>query len=235
MRKNKGLIIGGLGLLLIVSACHETKEGEENKVGFTPVQCGPGDLQCDLDDPIGLGGTISIKIEGLHGTNVTGFDVEAGDKSVLFVSKRPPSENGNVVLWDVMATGIGEGWLLAKDGREEVDRVKVHIEEVTSFKMLHFLDQLTPDTDEPGLDQVWDISVGSSELFVLANYTASLERAMGRYLYEIDMTDDFKKALNNTCLAASGYFELKFSQPGIHDIEIWMGTLRQVIRFNVKP
>src|SRR5262245_42834822 len=111
-----------LGLAL-VAGCNISQSGANERLDFTPTECGYKLVGCNFADSIAVGGTIEVQIAARDGGTTTGIDLATDTPDILAVERVPGSSPRT---WQVTALGAGVGRLAALDeGGEEVDFLEV--------------------------------------------------------------------------------------------------------------
>jgi hypothetical protein len=172
-------LLGGLS-----AACNTSKTGANDRLSFTPVDCGDhGAGGCDFDDSIGVGGTVSVTLDSLDGTATAGLDLASADPSVLTVV--PTADIGGEPAWDLTAVGPGVARLAAIDpDATEIDFVEVSTQDVTGLTMEPLVGSPVGPTQEGDYDEAFTVNADTAYSWVIRPLIAGDAITMGRFSYE---------------------------------------------------
>ena len=171
-----------VGALAAIAACNTSQNGANDRLRFTPDNCGQVG-GCDFADSIGVGGKINVTLDSLDGTPTAGIDLASRDPDLLAVE--PGEDIGGEPSWELTALGSGFADLAAIDSRgEEIDFITVPLEDVASVKMIDFVGNPV-EGSEDGFDQAWTVSAGEEVSWFIRPLVADGTETMGRFPTEI--------------------------------------------------
>lgn len=167
-------------LALAAAACNESRSGANERVRFTPDEC--GNVNCTFDDSIGVGGTISITIDGIDGFPTAGLDLASRDPDLFSVA--PRSDIAGRPAWDLTAHAAGVGELVALDGSEEIDFIEIPIQEVIALTMDPFAGDIVGPNEEAGYDEAFTVNANEAVSWFVRPVVEGDAITMGRYSFE---------------------------------------------------
>lgn len=168
--------------LFAVAACNTPSSGANERIEFTPTECGQAG-GCDFDDAIGVYGTISVTIDSLDGTPTAGLDLASRDPSIMSVT--PRADIGGEPAWDVTALGPGVAELAALDaGGNEIDFIQVDLVDPVALTMVPFVGDIVGPNPEAGYDEAFTIQAGDLVSWFVRPLVAADVTTMGRFSFE---------------------------------------------------
>jgi hypothetical protein len=175
-----GTILVGVGALAL-AACNQSRAGVNDKILFTPVEC--GQLSCDFDDSVGVFGTIALQITGIDGQATAGLDLASRDTSVATVERR--DDVGNAPAWDLHAhaAGVVEVAAVDTDGTE-IDFVQIGIQDVTRLTMLPVVGDVVGPSTEADYDEAFTVNADEPVSWSIRPVIAGDVTTMGRFSFE---------------------------------------------------
>jgi hypothetical protein len=166
----------------VLAACNQSQAGVNERILFTPVQCGQPLDGCDFDDSVGLHGTISLQISGIDGQPTAGLDLASRDPSVAQVSRR--ADISNAPAWDLAALAPGVVDVAAIDSNGiEIDFVQVGVQEVVGLTMVPVDTSIVGPDVEEGYDEAFTIKADLNASWLVRPLIAGDVTTMGRFAF----------------------------------------------------
>jgi hypothetical protein len=170
-----------LSLLITIAACNESQTGANERIAFTPANC--GQIGCDLDDSIGVYGKINIQIDGLNGQSTAGLDLASRDPSRLTVE--PAADINGAPSWELTALAAGVVQLAAIDpGGTEIDFVEVPIQDLVALTLQPYTSNIVGPAEEQGYDEAYTVNANEPVAWNVRPLIAGDVTTMGRFMFE---------------------------------------------------
>jgi len=167
--------------LALVAACDISQSGGNERLDFTPTECGYKLIGCNFADSIAVGGTIEVQITPRDGGTTTGLDLATDTPDLLAVEPVPGSSPR---AWQLTALGAGVGRLAAlDDGGAEIDFLEVPMQAAVGLGLDEAGGRADGPTQEPGFDEVWTVDADRDAQFNVTARVGPGARAMGRFRY----------------------------------------------------
>jgi hypothetical protein len=166
---------------LAVAACNTPQSGVNDRIDFTPTQCGAVS-GCAFDDGIGKGGVISVQISGIGAQPTAGLDLASRHPNIMTVARR--ADIGNAPAWDL--TGLAQGFadLAAVDtDGVEIDHIQVEIHELRRLTMIGFVGDIV-ETSAPDFDEAFIVNADQQVSWLIRPVAPLDHVPMGRFTYE---------------------------------------------------
>jgi hypothetical protein len=164
---------------LALAACNTSQSGNNDRVAFTPTNCGV--IGCNFADGIGVFGRISVQISGIDGQPTAGLDLASTDTAVLSVERQ--ADIGGAPAWELTAHAPGVVDLAALDAGTEIDFITVDILDVVALHMNEFVGDIV-EQDDPEYDQWFTVDAGEQVSWLIRPVTADEEQPMGRFDFQ---------------------------------------------------
>jgi hypothetical protein len=175
--------IVSLSLLIALAACNTSQTGANERIAFTPQNCGQPAEGCDLADSMGVYGKISMTIDGLNGQPTAGLDLASRDPARLTVE--PTADIGGQPAWELTAHAAGVVQVAAVDaGGTEIDFVEVPIQEVLALTMQPYTSNIVGPSDETGYDEAFTVNADEPVAWNVRPLIAGDVTTMGRFMFE---------------------------------------------------
>jgi len=166
---------------LAAVACNQSRSGVNDLILFTPVEC--GQVGCDLDDSVGVYGTISLQITGINGQSSAGLDLASRDPGVATVTRR--DDVAGAPAWDLHAVRAGVADIAAVDvDGSEIDFVEVPVQDVVALTMVPFVGDIVGPAAESGYDEAFTVNAGEDVSWYVRPLIAGDVTTMGRFSFE---------------------------------------------------
>jgi hypothetical protein len=171
------------GLLAALVASNQGESGVNDRVTFTPLDCGNPLLGCSFDHGLGLWADAHVQIEGQDGFSTAGLDLHSGDDGVLLVQKI--ADEGGRPTWSLHGAGEGTARLSAVDGDgNEADALDVAVRPATRLTLAKVLGNAVGPTIESGVE-TWTVSANQPVSLQARMLAADATELMGRIEYSI--------------------------------------------------
>lgn len=196
-----------LATLASLAACNTSTEGAHGNIFFTPTECGL--TGCDLDDSIGVGGTIQMHIAGAEGVSTVGTTLVSDNPDLLSVVAIP--DVGGRPTWELLALAAGVPTVTVyTQGEEVLDFVEVPTQDLTGIIANNILGDAIGPADDPNYDEVWTVNADQSVSFQMTPVIGLDVPTMGKYVYTATIDAGLEAGLLDTDLS-EGY--LYFNVP----------------------
>lgn len=177
----KTFLVGAVALCA-AAACDTPRDGAYGNIEFTPTQCGQPADGCDFADSIGVGGSISVTLDGIDGFSTAGVDLVSDDPDLLAVE--PTEDIGAEPAWQLTALAPGVARLVAVQGGETVDLLEVPIQAVETLTMVPFVGNVVGGDPEGDYDQAFTINADESASWFIRPTVTGGDTTMGRFSFE---------------------------------------------------
>ena len=190
-------------LALLLGACNTSQTGANDRILFTPDECGQLG-GCDFEDSIGVGGKIAVTISGLNGQATAGLDLASRDTDVFDVA--PTTDIGGEPAWEITAYSPGVAQLAAIDGDgNEIDFIEVPVQEVTRLTMDPFAGDIVGPTEEDGVDEAFTVNANMMVSWSVRPIIAGDVTTMGRFEFFNTQAVDLSQYETESSDPANGY------------------------------
>ena len=171
------------GFLIALVACNTSQTGANERIAFTPVECGQPAEGCDLRDSMGVHGTIGMTIDGLNGQSTAGLDLASRDPQRLTVEPGP--DVGGQPSWLLTAHEAGVVQVAAVDqGGAEIDFVEVPIQDVVALTLQPYTSNIVGPSEEQGYDEAYTVNANEPVAWNVRPLIAGDVTTMGRFRFE---------------------------------------------------
>jgi hypothetical protein len=168
-------------LLATAAACDTSRPGANDRIAFTPRECGQV-AGCDFDDSVGVDGIISVTISGIGGQSTAGVDLASRHPTIFTVNRR--SDLGGQPAWDLTGNAPGVGDLVALQDGREIDFVEVPVQAVQRLTLVPFVGDVVGPTSEAGFDEAFTVNADEAVSWFVRPVVAGGATTMGRYAFE---------------------------------------------------
>lgn len=167
--------------LVAVIACNTPSSGENDRLEFTPTECGNPLLGCDLGSGVVVGGSLEVEVRGVGAVTTDGVTLVSATPTVLAVVD---IADVGVPTWELRAVAAGTATLSAVDaGGVEVDTLTFTVAAPERLAMVKLAGNATGPTDEAGVDEAWQVDAGG-----LVSFQAAPMRGSARLIGRLDYT-----------------------------------------------
>lgn len=178
IRNGAALLFGAA----LAAGCNTSTSGANDRISFTPDECGQLTSNCNLADSIGVGGQINIQIDSLDGTPTAGLDLASRDPDILAVERGADLNGAPSWLLTALAPGVAD--LAALDGTHEIDFVEVPVQAVAHLALEKVVGEAVGPTLEDGYDEAWTINADTQTSWFVRPVASDDGVLMGRFSYE---------------------------------------------------
>jgi hypothetical protein len=198
--------------VLALSACagwNSVEHGHRDVLTFTPEDCGRS--SCDLDDPIVVGGKVTVRLDAVDNSSVFGLTLISSDPYIMDVY--PTDSFGE----EYEIVGYNHGWanLIAIDGAgREVDAITIRIDPADHL----YLDAVRGDAELVSSTprEIWNVTAGQPVAFDVEASAGSWQM-MGRLALDVYLDQTLLDAMDADARLTDGH--LSFIAPaGTHDV-----------------
>jgi hypothetical protein len=168
---------------LALAACNTSQTGANNRIAFTPAECGQPAEGCDLRDSMGVFGTIGMTIDGIDGEPTAGLDLASRDPDTLTIV--PREDIGGQPAWDLTAHAPGVVQVAAVDPQGvEIDFVEVPIQDVIALTLEPYTTNIVGPAEEQGYDEAFTVNADEPVAWNVRPLIDGDVTTMGRFSFE---------------------------------------------------
>lgn len=168
-----------LSLVATMAACDTSTDGANGAISFTPTDCGPA--QCDFDNSVGVGGTLSLNIAGNEGVVTASATVESDDPTVLSI--QAIAGNGEPT-WELVGMAAGIARLTVFDvDHGVIDFLEVGVQNLSGLTANNIIGDAVGPTEDEFFDEVWTVNAGEEVDLQVVPVIGDGVATMGRYTY----------------------------------------------------
>ena len=195
-----------LTALLSAAACNSSTEGAFGNVAFTPLECGR--VLCTLDESVGVGGTINLRIAGLKGMTTVAATVSSEEVDLVSVF---PVADQDQPTWEIEALGPGTAIINVHGVDSQLmDFVELSIREPAYLSAKNILGDAVGPSDNPNYDEVWIVNADQEVSFQMTAINSDDQPLMGKFSFDATLDIGLENGLLDTDLGR-GY--LHFNVP----------------------
>jgi hypothetical protein len=141
--------------LAATTACNTSTTGDQNRLQFTPINCGNPLLGCDLASGLIVGGELDLEVRGLEGISTDGLTLSTSTTATVVVLE---VLDAPVRTFSLRGLSPGTARLEAHDANgDDVDSLTFNVADADRLALHKIAGEATGPTAETGVDEAWAV------------------------------------------------------------------------------